>query len=117
MTKILFAIRPKLLRDALCAQLAALGEVQVVGEVDNDLDLLLAVRATKANVVLHSWRDDAMPALYTHLLQEYPGLVAIGVAPDGTLRKCEQRIVQTPLDGIDALLASLRVDRQERISA
>jgi hypothetical protein len=119
MTKILFAVRPQLLRDALCRQLAAQPDLQVVGDVDNDLDLLLAVRATEAEVVVHSWQGDRMPALYTHLLQEYPGLTVIGLTEEGELRHCQQRIVETRLaDGIESLVATLsHSGRRQKISA
>jgi hypothetical protein len=107
-----------MLRDALVRQLAAQPDVQIVGDVDNELDLLLAVRATKADAVVHSWQGDAMPAIYSHLFQEYPGLIAIGLTEEGEIRHCQQRIIETPLaDGLESLVSTLAETRRQRISA
>jgi hypothetical protein len=118
MPKILFSVRPPMLRDALARQLAAQPDVQIVGDVDDDLDLLLAVRATKADAIVHSWPGDVMPAIYTHLLQEYPGLIAIGLTEEGEVRHCQQRIIETPLaNGLESLVSVLAETRRQRISA
>jgi hypothetical protein len=108
-----------MLRDALARQLAAQPDVQIVGDVDNELDLLLAVRATKADAVVHSWQGDAMPAIYSLLFQEYPGLVAIGLTEEGEIRHCQQRIIETPLtDGLASMVSALAATgRRQRISA
>jgi len=119
MPKILFAVRPQMLRDALARQLATQPDVQIVGDVDNDLDLLLAVRATKADAVVHSWPSETMPAIYSHLFQEYPGLIAIGLTEEGEVRHCQQRIIETPLaDGLASMVSTLaETGRRQRISA
>lgn len=119
MPKILFAVRPRMLRDTLARHLAALPDFQVVGDVDNDLDLLLAVRATQADAVVHSFAGNSMPAIYTHLFTEYPGLSVIGLTEDGEVRHYQQRIVETPLgDGVQPLVAALsQSSRPQKISA
>jgi DNA-binding NarL/FixJ family response regulator len=112
MYRILLAVKPRLLSDALRRRLEADADAQVVGEVDNDLDLLLAVRATEANVVVQSWPTGEMPAIVTHLLVEFPGLSLLGLPAQGQgAVLCQQRLTQTPLAAdLDGILNSLRTE-------
>ncbi len=113
MHQILLAVKPRLMCDMLKRQLAEAPETTVVGEIDNELDLLLAIRATQANVVLHSWNDDTMPPIYTHLLNEFPGLLLVGLLPSGERAMiCEQRISTTLVEAssIAQLLTCLPSD-------
>ncbi|HTN74854.1 MAG TPA: hypothetical protein VL096_06390 [Pirellulaceae bacterium] len=102
-----------MLRDTLRCRLADEADVVLVGDVDNELDLLLAVRATQANVVIHVWNEEQMPPIYTHLLQEFPGLQLLGISPNGQdATHIEQRIWRKQLANanVDELLSSLRTE-------
>lgn len=112
MYRAILAVRPRLLLDAIRERFRSESDVTVVGEVRDEIDLLLAVRATNANLVVHTWNDENMPAIYTHLFQEFPGLTAIGLTPGERVFLCEQRIVQTPLvdASIDDALDALRLE-------
>lgn len=113
MYRILLALKPQLLREVWRHRLAEESDVQVVGEIEHEIDLLLAVRATDANVVLHGWNDEQMPPVYTHLLNEFPGLSLIGITPDGERATlCEMRLTRTSLDNssVEDLLSSLRLE-------
>jgi DNA-binding NarL/FixJ family response regulator len=110
MHHVLLCVQPKLLRDSLRQRLSRHPHLVVVGEVDDDIDLLLAIRATDATLVIHSWPSESMPAMYSHLFAEYPGLKLLGLTPRGDhLWHCEQRVVQTPVNanGLETVLSTL----------
>ncbi len=107
---VLLCVQPKLLRDSLRQRLSRQSHLTVVGEVDDEIDLLLAIRATEATLVIHSWPSESMPAMYSHLFAEYPGIAILGLTPQGEhLWYCEQRVVQTHVNanGLEALLSNL----------
>ena len=111
MRKVLLAIKTKLCRDAWRMRLATEPDVEVVGEIDNEFDLFLAVRATEATLVIHAWEDNSPPAIYSHLFAEFPGLTILGLSANGeSAVLCEQRLCQTSLstNNLDQMLASLR---------
>jgi hypothetical protein len=106
--------------EALRLRLAEHPDINVVGEVDHELDLLLAVHATEANLVIHSWPADAMPPILSQLLQEFPNVSVLGLGPDGQRAwLCEQRIVvmEVPGTNVDSLLNSLRSEHARPIKA
>lgn len=110
MHHVLLCVRPQLLRDSLRQRLSRQPHLVVVGEVDDDIDLLLAIRATDATLVIHSWPSESMPAMYSHLFAEYPGIAILGLTPQGEqLWYCEQRVVQTQVSasGLETLLSNL----------
>ena len=111
MHRIILAIKPQLLSEALRRRLDEEADLAVVGHVHDDLDLLIAVRTHEANVVIHSWQANEMPEIYTHLMNEFPGLRMYGFPVDGaTAVLCEQRISITPVKGSrpEALISSIR---------
>jgi hypothetical protein len=106
---ILMALERGLLRQALLDLIQQEQDLEVVGEIDDPIDLLVAVGATKAKVVLltrpvineRACEDAAAPGVCTHLLNEYPGLVIIGVSEDGDLAcMCRQTISTTVMPSI-----------------
>lgn len=98
MHRIILAVKPQLLCDTLRRRIDEESDLTVVGHVDNDLDLLMAVKANEATVVIHSWDSPALPGICTHLLHEFPGLTLVGIGPDGDQAVlCEQRITCTPV--------------------
>ncbi len=110
MHHVLLCVQPKLLRDALCQRISRQPHLTLVGEVDHDVDLLLAIRATEATLVIHSWPSESMPAMYSHLFAEYPGIAILGLTPRGErLWYCEQRIMQTQVNSnsLETLLMNL----------
>lgn len=111
MRRVLLAINTQLARDAWRLRLATEPDVEVVGEVDNELDLFVAVRATEATLVIHAWEGNSLPAIYSHLFAEFPGLTLLGLTADGeSAVLCEQRLHQQALstNNLDQMLASLR---------
>lgn len=98
MHRVLLLVQPRLLRESLRERLTSQSEFQVVGEIEHEVDLLLAIRATQADLVIHTWPTEDLPGLYSHLLVEFPGLTLIGLRPGSDVPLvCEHRLTLTPL--------------------
>lgn len=81
--QVLLAVAPRMLRDLLRNRIEAEPDLEVVDEVLDPVDILLAVKQTAADVVLVTVPvSDATPPLCTHLLAEFPDLVVIGLWPE-----------------------------------
>lgn len=110
--RVLLAVEPEILRDALSDTLERSEGVELVGEVDDPVDLLLAVEETRADVVLQSFpTPEELPAICGHLFAEYPYLRVIGLSPNGgPSYVCEQKVSVRPLPeaGIEELLSEIR---------
>jgi hypothetical protein len=51
--------------------------------VFDPVDLLVAVGATGADVVIHNWDGAAdVPSIYTHLFDQYPAVKVIRLSPN-----------------------------------
>ncbi len=81
--KILLANRPKMLRELLRELIGGQGDMQVVGEALDPLEILYAVRKTEADVVVTTLPATGEPAITSHLLAEYPDVLVLALAPDG----------------------------------
>jgi chemotaxis response regulator CheB len=55
-------------------------DLELVGEVGDAIDLLLAVRQTGANVVVLGGEDSRESGLNTHLFAEYPHLTILSIS-------------------------------------
>ena len=117
--QVLLALDSGLLRQALLDLIEREQDLEVVGEVDDPVDLLVAVGATQANVVLlhcpgiqgRTCEDGAAPGICTHLLNEYPDLFIICLSEDGDLAcLCRQAISTTvmPSLSLTGLLKGIR---------
>jgi DNA-binding NarL/FixJ family response regulator len=106
--RVLLAMERRMVREALKKMLLAQPDMQVVGEVDDPWDLLMAVREMDPDVLIQFWPDGKMPGVCTHVLTEAPHLLVLGVTPEQCFR-CE-RVVTTvclpdasPPDVLDAI--------------
>jgi DNA-binding NarL/FixJ family response regulator len=81
--RILLAQLPRHLQDYFNEAVASQDDMRLVGSLANPLDVLLAVGSTNADVVILGVGDDAVPAIATHLYDEYPDVRLLGVTPDG----------------------------------
>ncbi len=110
--RVLLALDSPLLRETLADLLAREGDIEVVGQVDDPVDLLLAVEETEADVVLHTFRDSPeLPGICSHLFAEFPHVLVIGLSPDASSAfACRQTVTVKPLAGvgIDDVLAEIR---------
>lgn len=80
--RVLLADIPPGLQDSVRYLIQSQQDLEVVGEVDNPVEVLLAVKAISAEVVIVSLRDSKLePGIVSHLLAEYPELLVIGLSP------------------------------------
>lgn len=81
--RILLANRPRMTRELLKEIMESQPDMEMVGEVLNPVDLLVAVRETEADAVILALQDSEEPGLTSHLLAEYPDLTIVGLASNG----------------------------------
>ncbi len=110
--RVLLAVDSPMLRELLKDRIQPQRDIEVVGEAADPVDLLLAVRATDADVVIHTWPESTeAPGICSHLLTEYAGLLVIGIPPDeDRAYACHQAISTTrlPTAGLEEMLAEIR---------
>ena len=95
--RILLANRPRMLREVVREIIEAQPDMEVVGEVLNPVDLLVAVRATEADAVILALEGSEEPGLTSHLSAEYPKLTILGLPARGKtafVRPGRQEIVE-----------------------
>jgi len=81
--RVLLANRPRMMREVVREMIEALPDMEVVGEVVNPVDLLVAVRETGADALILGLEDSEEPGVTSHLLAEYPDLTILGLAANG----------------------------------
>ena len=82
--RVLIGIDSFLLSDVLGTHLTNDPNCEIVGEVTEPVDLLVAAGETKADVVIMTWpQSGKMPAICTHLMSAYPDLTVIGLSLNG----------------------------------
>ena len=81
--KVLLANDPAILREAVRAVIVRQPDMEVVGVILDPLGVLLAAKATHADVVVLGLRDAEEPGLVSHLLAECPQVTILGLAPHG----------------------------------
>ena len=57
--------------------------IELVGEVDDPIDLLMEVRRTEADAVVQDWPSEETPGIVSILLIEYPDLLVVGIPGNG----------------------------------
>ena len=106
MIRVLFAVE----FPAVCNRLQALfeqdPEIEVVGQVTDPVDVLLAVSEQEVDVVVETFpQSGKLPGLCSTLLAEYPDLLVIGIPPrQDRAYACCQRIARTKLPAIEDLI-------------
>ncbi len=109
MIRVLFAVDSA----TVCERLQALFEqdpdIEVVGQVTDAVDVLLAVDEMQADVVVQTWPHSGKPpGSVSTLLAEYPELLVIGVPPrQDRAWACRQRIARTRLPAIEDLIPEI----------
>lgn len=78
--RILLADMPRMLRETVVAAVEDERDLALVGETTGKAQLLL--RAAGADVVVMELNPDRMPAVVELLLDEYPRIGVVGLAPD-----------------------------------
>ncbi len=100
-----------ILRAGLRALLGTEPDMEVVGEVLDPLDLLVAVKEMEADAVILAVKDSEEPGLCSHLLAEYPNLAILCLALEGKSAFIEQlcpRRLEIVDPSEDKILSALR---------
>jgi chemotaxis response regulator CheB len=80
-TRILVANRPKLMRDVILTTLADQPDIEIVGEVSDEAEILSRVEATLPDLVVVALEEaERRPAICDRVLREHPGMRIIAVA-------------------------------------
>lgn len=114
--RILLAVHPRMLREVLTGLLAQAPDIEVVGQVDDPVELLVAVQQSEANVVVMASKSGEMPPVCSHLFCEYPGLLVVVIATDTDQAQVyRQEIVARPVvaDTAHDLMTSLELLRDD----
>lgn len=88
--RLLLGNRPRLMREIIRGMIDRQEDMEVVGEILDPVDLLVAVRETEADAVILALRGSEEPGLCSHLLAEYPNLTIIGLSSEGKSAFVEQ---------------------------
>ena len=83
--------------------------IEVVGQVTDPVDVLLAVSEMQADVVVQTWPQSGKPpGSVSTLFAEYGELLVIGVPPrQDRAWACRQRIARTKLPTIEDLIPEI----------
>ncbi len=90
MIRIILANRPQMMRELVRRMINRQNDMEIVGEVLNPVDLLVAVRETQADAVILAPNDARDMGLGSKLLIEYPNLIIVGLASRGENAFVEQ---------------------------
>lgn len=88
--RVLLANRPQMMRELVREMINRQTDMEVVGEVLNAVDILVAVRETEAETVIMGLKDSQEEGLCSHLLTEYPNLTLVGLTSHGENAFIEQ---------------------------
>jgi len=80
--RVLVANRPRLMRETILATFADQADVEIVGEVADDSEIVESVKRTRPNfVVIALDQPGSRPQVCDALLREHPEVRVIAVAP------------------------------------
>ena len=80
--RVLVANRPRLMRETILTTFADQPDIEIVGEVSDDSEIIESVKKTLPNfVVIALDQPGRRPAVCDDLLREYPEVRVIAVAP------------------------------------
>jgi chemotaxis response regulator CheB len=80
-TRILVANTPRLMREAVVATFEGQPDIEIVGEVSDEAEILPRVQATLPDLVVIALDEtEARPQICDRVLREYPGVRVLAVA-------------------------------------
>jgi chemotaxis response regulator CheB len=81
--RVLVAIRPRLMRELILNTFADQPDIEIVGEVADEAELLAAVDSSSPDfLVLSQDGTDHRPSICDEILRRHPALRIVAVAPD-----------------------------------
>jgi len=110
--RVLLANGPEELRTYLEALLQQQSDVEVVGQIQDPIELIMAVEDTQADMVIVTLPESGeMPGICSHLLYEYPQLLILALSSDRTKACVYRQIIRTeqlPDTSDEGLLRAIR---------
>jgi DNA-binding NarL/FixJ family response regulator len=84
-------------------------DIEIVGQVTDPVDVLVAVKETQADVVIQQFpQSGSLPGICSNLLMEYPHLLVIGIPPrQDRVFACRQRIARKRLPALEDLIPEI----------
>jgi AmiR/NasT family two-component response regulator len=116
--RVLIANSPRLIRELIIETISDEPDIEIVGEVKNELELPAAVNRTAPDFVIVALeKHNRLPLVCNAILREHPGLKIIAIAPDRnssmfywtSLRVQSNRIEASEAGVLDALRGKRRV--------
>jgi len=109
MIRALLAVESRVICDRLRKLMQQDPEIEIVGHVTEPFDVLLAVKETRADVVIEQLpQSGRLPGIVSNLLMEYPHLLVIGVPPlEDRVFACRQTIVRRRLATLEDLISEI----------
>lgn len=81
--RVLVANRPRLMRELMVATIAEQPDIEIVGEVEEDSDLLSAVEKTRPDFMIVALEEfNELPQVCHSILHSYPQMKVIAVSSD-----------------------------------
>lgn len=118
--RILLGALPTSLQSAVAEVIRSHHDLEVVGAVPQPSELLLAAGLLRADVVVVGAAGDGLPGVATHLLDQYPHIKVVAVAPEGrqilvcALRPHITRLPVSPEYSVEVLVDAIRSATQPR---
>jgi DNA-binding NarL/FixJ family response regulator len=81
--RVVVANRPRLMRDLVVATIVDQPDIEIVGEVQNEADILKVVGEQRPDFLIVALdRPDERPRICDELLKQHPGLRILALAPE-----------------------------------
>ena len=85
-TRVLVANRPRLMRELLMATISDQMDIEIVGEVQDERQIMSSVEETHPDVLIAAFDDmSEQPHLCKDLLERYPQMRILALAPERNL--------------------------------
>ena len=80
--RVLVANRPRLMREAVRTALSRHSDIEVVGEIEDPLEILPAIKRVQADCLIIAQEAFGRPAICDDVFAEYPDMKILAVAPE-----------------------------------
>ena len=81
--RVLFANRPRLMRELLMATICDQPDIEIAGEIQDDAEILNAVENTRPDFLIVALEEsEERPAICDSVLQKHPQVKVIAIAPE-----------------------------------
>jgi DNA-binding NarL/FixJ family response regulator len=87
--RVLVANRPRLIRELLMATISDQPDIEIVGEIPEEADIVGAVRESQPDFVIIALdKSKRLPAFCISILQDYPQIKIIAISPNANNFMC-----------------------------